>query len=145
MELAYIPAVAAFSGSATGALATILTNWVNQRRQNRALLTSRTISKRGKLYKSFIEEASRLYADALVKDKSEISELVNLHALIGRMKILSSDDVIEAAEKVGRLILETYLAPNRTFLDLPGLLNEVDPLRNFSEACRRELQSTHLP
>jgi hypothetical protein len=142
MAITYIPAVAAFSGSATGALATILTSWIRQRRQHRALLTSRTISKREELYKSFIEEASRLYADALVKDKSEISELVDLYALIGRMKILSSDDVIEAAEKVGRLILETYLSPNRTFADLPELLNEVHPLRHFSEACRHELQST---
>jgi hypothetical protein len=39
---------------------------------------SRTIEKREKLYKSFIEEASRLYADALVKVKSEISQLVDL-------------------------------------------------------------------
>ena len=142
MALTYIPAVAAFSGSAAGALATILTSWVRQRRQHRDLLTSRTISKREDLYKSFIEEASRLYADALIKDKSEISELVDLYALIGRMKILSSDDVIEAAEKVGRLILETYLSPNRTFADLPDLLNEVHPLRHFSEACRGELQTT---
>ncbi len=142
MAITYIPAVAAFSGSATGALATILTGWIRQRRQHRAQLTSRTISKREELYKSFIEEASRLYADALVKDKSEISELVELYALIGRMKIMSSDDVIEAAEKVARLILETYLSPNRTFADLPELLNEVHPLRDFSEACRRELQTT---
>ena len=142
MALTYIPAVAAFSGSAAGALATILTSWVRQRRQHRDLLTSRTNSKREELYKSFIEEASRLYADALIKDKSEISELVDLYALIGRMKIQSSDDVIEAAERVGRLILETYLSPNRTFADLPDLLNEVHPLRHFSEACRRELQTT---
>jgi len=142
MELAYIPAVAAFSGSASGALATVLTSWVSQRRKDRARLRSQTNSKREELYKSFIEEASRLYADALVKDKSEVSELVDLYALIGRMKILSSDEVIEAAEKVGRLILETYLSPNRTFVDLPDLLREVDPLRDFSEACRRELEST---
>jgi hypothetical protein len=57
------------------------------------------------------------------------------------MKILSSDAVIEAAEKAGRLILETYLSPNRTFIDLPDLINEMYPLRDFSEACRRELQS----
>ena len=57
------------------------------------------------------------------------------------MKILSSDAVIEAAEKAGRLILETYLSPNRTFVDLPELINEMDPLRDFSVACRRELQS----
>ena len=35
MALTYIPAVAAFSGSATGALATILTSWIRQRRQHR--------------------------------------------------------------------------------------------------------------
>jgi hypothetical protein len=144
MEVTYIPAVAAFSGSVTGALATALTSWITQRRKDRALLTSRTIEKREKLYKSFIEEASRLYADALVKDKSEISQLVDLYALIGRMKILSSDDVIEAAEKVGQFILQTYLSPNRTFVDLPELLNKVDPLRDFSEVCRRELQAAQL-
>ena len=81
MVTTYIPAAAAFSGSVTGALATILTSWFRQRRQHRAMLTSRTISKREELYKSFIEEASRLYADALVKDKSEISEMVDLYAI----------------------------------------------------------------
>ena len=57
------------------------------------------------------------------------------------MKILPSDAVIEAADKAGRLILETYISPNRTFVDLPDLINDMDPLRDFSEACRRELQS----
>lgn len=144
MELTYMPAVAAFSGSASGALATVLTGWVTQRRRDRARVKSQSNVKREELYKDFIKEASRLYADALIKDKSEISELVDLYALIGRMKILSSDDVIREAEKVARLILETYIAPNKTFLDLPELLKKADPLRDFSEACRRELQSTQL-
>ena len=51
--------------------------------------------------------------------------------------------MIEAAEKAARLILNTYLSPNRTFIDLPDLINEMDPLRDFSEACRSELQSSH--
>jgi hypothetical protein len=84
-----------------------------------------------------------LYADALVSDKSEISKLVDLYALVARMKILSSDPVIEAAEKAAHLIIETYLSPNRTFIDLPALIKEMDPLRDFSEACRRELQTAH--
>jgi hypothetical protein len=143
MDLAYVPAFAAFSGSASGALATVLTGWMARRRKDRVRLTSRATAQREKLYKAFIEEASRLYADALVNDKSEISKLVDLYALIGRMKILSSDDVIEAAEKAGRLIIDTYLSPNRTFVDLPEFINEMDPLKAFSEACRRELQAVH--
>ena len=141
MDMFYIPALASFSGSASGTLASIVTGWVTQRRKDRVRHTLRATSQREELYKNFIEEASRLYADALVNDKSEVSKLVDLYALIARMKILSSDAVIEAAEKAGRLILETYLSPNRTFVDLPELINEMDPLRDFSEACRRELQS----
>jgi hypothetical protein len=136
MDMFYIPALASFSGSASGTLASIVTGWVTQRRKDRVRHTLRATSQREELYKNFIEEASRLYADALVNDKSEVSKLVDLYALIARMKILSSVAVIEAAEKAGRLILDTYLSPNRTFVDLPDLINEMDPLRDFSEACR---------
>src|SRR5260370_33941733 len=57
------------------------------------------------------------------------------------MKILSSDEVIEAAEKAGRLIVDTYLSPNREFADLPELMSGMDPFREFSDACRGELQA----
>jgi hypothetical protein len=135
--------LASFSGSASGTLASIVTGWVTQRRKDRVRDTLRATSQREELYKDFIEEASRLYADALVNDKSEISKLVDLYSLIARMKILSGDAVIEAAEKAAHFIIETYLSSNRTFLDLPALINEMDPLRDFSEACRRELQTAH--
>jgi hypothetical protein len=141
MDALHIPAIAAFWGSATGSLATLLTSWLTRRRQDRLRQTERAISQREKLYKQFIEEASRLYADALVHEQSEPSELVAMYALVGRMKIIASDDVVHAAEKVGRIILNTYLSPNRTFADLPDLIDEVDPLREFSDACRRELQT----
>jgi hypothetical protein len=143
MNMMYIPALAGFGGSAFGAVSTIMTNWAAQRRKDRARRHSRSVAKREELYKSFIEETSRLYADAIVSDKSEISKLVDMYALIGRMKILSSDEVIDAAEKAALLIIETYVAPTRTFVDIPQFLREMDPLREFSEACRRELQLTH--
>jgi hypothetical protein len=143
MNMMYIPALAGFGGSAFGAVSTIMTNWAAQRRKDRARHHSRSVAKREELYKSFIEETSRLYADAIVSDKSEISKLVDMYALIGRMKILSSDEVIDAAEKAALLIIETYVAPTRTFVDIPQFIKEMDPLREFSEACRRELQLTH--
>jgi hypothetical protein len=143
MDMIYIPALASFSGSASGTLASILANWVTQRRKDRVRHTVRAASQREELYKSFIEEASRLYAYALVSNKSEISKLVDLFALVARMKILSSDEVIEAAEKAGRLIVDTYLSPNREFADLPELMSGMDPFRDFSDACRRELRAAH--
>jgi hypothetical protein len=142
MDALHIPAIAAFWGSATGSIATLVTAWLARRRQDRLRRTERAVSQREKLYREFIEEASRLYADALVKEQVEPSQLVGMYALIGRMKIISCDDVVQAAEKVGRLILGTYLSPNRTLAELPDLIDDVDPLREFSDACRRELQTT---
>ena len=141
MDALHILPIAAFGGSAIGSLATLVTNWLTRRGKDRVRRTERAISQRENLYRELIEEASRLYAHALVNEQSEPSQLVGMYALIGRMKIVSSDDVVHAAEKVGRMILNTYLSPNRTFADLPDLIDEVDPLREFSDACRRELQS----
>ena len=143
MNTIYAPAFAAFGGSAFGAISTIVTGWMNRRRRIRERHQAHAVSRREKLYRSFIEEASRLYADALTSDRSEIPALVNLYALVGRMRILSDDEVVHAAERVGRLIIETYLAPNKSFVDLPGFMEEVDPVRDFGEACRREMHAIH--
>src|ERR1700732_5026396 len=81
--------------------------------------------------------------DALVHDNSEISVLVSLHALIGRMRILSSDAVIERAEAVARMIVDTYFAPNKTFPELRQLMasHVTDPLKEFSLTCRKKLSA----
>lgn len=139
MSTVYIPALAAFGGSAFGAVSTLVSGWFSRRRRLRERHHARSFTKRERLYRSFIEEASRIYADALVSDKAEIPQLVSLYALVGRMRILSSDAVVHAAERAGHLIIETYLSPNRTFVDLPDFIEEVDPLRDFGEACRSEL------
>ena len=139
MSMMYIPALAAFGGSAFGAVSTIVSGWFSGRRRRRERHHARSFSAREQLYHSFIEEASRLYAEALVKDEAEIPQLVRLYTLVGRMRILSSNEVVQAAERAGHLILETYLSPNRTFVDLPKFIEEMDPLRDFGEACRREL------
>jgi hypothetical protein len=76
MNLLYVPALASFSGSASGSLASIVVSWVALRRKDRARRTLRTMSRRAELYKTFIVEASRLYADALANDKCELSKLV---------------------------------------------------------------------
>ena len=95
---AYLPAVAAFSGSASGMLPTVLSNWVAHRRNARTQHTLRHRYQRHKLYKQFIGEASRLYADALVTEGSRFQNLVTLYALIARMRVISSDDVVAEAK-----------------------------------------------
>jgi hypothetical protein len=143
MNLAFLSAFAAFGGSAFGGLTTFAATWFTQRRKDSSRRLSQEKGKRQKLYKQFIEETSKLYADALVHDNSEISALVNMYALIGRMRILSSDAVVEGAEAVARMIVDTYSAPNKTFPELGQFMKShaTDPLKEFSLMCRKELRA----
>jgi hypothetical protein len=142
MDPAYYSAFAALAGSTIGGLTSLATSWLTQRAQLRAEQLGHDLSKREDLYKDFIEEASKLYVDAYEHDKTDTSKLVNLYALVSRMRVRSAPKIVENAERVVRVIIETYLAPNKTFRDVPELLNKdaMDPLREFSNACREELR-----
>jgi hypothetical protein len=143
MDSAYVPALAAFGGSAVGGLTSLVASWVTQRRKDTVRSLAQEKAKRQKLYKQFIDEASKLYADALVHDESEVSALVDMYALIGRMRILSSGAVIGKAEAAARMIIDTYFSPNKTFPELRQLMDShaMDPLREFGEVCRKELNT----
>lgn len=141
MDAAYISAFAALAGSAIGALTSLAASWLSQHVQFSAQQRAGNLSRREDLYKSFIEEASRWYADAYEHDKPEISNLVNLYALVSRMRVLSSQKVVDHADRVVRVIIQTYLSPNRTFRDVSEILDNeaMNPLRDFSIACREDL------
>jgi hypothetical protein len=57
------------------------------------------------------------------------------------MRLLSSSTTVQNAENVTRMIVNTYLAPNKTFPELRDMVNNgaIDPLRDSSEACRDDL------
>jgi hypothetical protein len=139
---AYLPALAALAGSAVGGLTSFASAWLTQHHQSRANRLSRDKARRQKVYKLFIDEASKLYAEALVHDL-EMSALVSVYALVSRMRVLSSPAVVEKAESVVHMIVETYCAPNKTFPELRDLMSShaIDPLRAFSEECRAELRA----
>ena len=143
----YVPALSALAGSAIGGLTSVASSWLSQARQDRATRLSQDMARRQELYKHFIDEASKLYADALVHEQAEISALVSVYALIGRMRVLSSPAVIETAEAVVRTIIDTYFAPNKTFPELRQLMSShaMDPLRAFSEQCREDLSNPQSP
>jgi hypothetical protein len=81
--------------------------------------------------------------DALQLDKPDISALVGIFAKIDRMRVQSSPKVVESAERAGRKIVDAYLAPDKSFLELCEMLNSgaIDLLSEFSNACRAEFDS----
>ena len=142
MDPAYFSAFAALAGSAIGGLTSIATSWLTQRVQFSAEQRKRDLDTRHELYRSFIEEASKWYADAYEHDNAKVSNLVDLYSLVSRMRILSSPNVVQAADKVVRMIIETYRAPNKTLFEVEELLDNtaLNPLFDFSHACRAELR-----
>src|SRR4249919_1529584 len=117
MDPAYVTAFAALAGATIGGLTSLATSWLTQHVQFRSQQLAHNVSRREELYNNFIEEASKWYVDAFEHDKAEVSNLVSLYALVSKMRILSAPTIVEKADEVVRLIIETYLAPNKTFRD----------------------------
>jgi hypothetical protein len=142
MDSASISAFAALGGAVIGGLTSFATSWLTQQTQTKAQQLTHKLTRQEDLYKEFIEEASRLYADSLVHDTPDVSQLIRLYVLISRMRVLASTTIVEHADKVARMIVNNYLAPNKTFPELRDMVNSgaIDPLRDFSEASREELQ-----
>ena len=142
MDAAYVSAFAALAGAAIGGLTSFATSWLTQRAQARVQQLAHKLTRREELYKDFIEEASKSYVDSLVHETPDVSQLVKLYSLISMMRALSPTTIVENADKVARMIVNTYLTPNKTFPELRDMVNSgaIDPLRDFSEACREELQ-----
>ena len=62
--------------------------------------------------------------------------------MMSLMRVISSTRIVQDADKVIRMIVNTYPGPNKTFPELQNMVNSggIDLLRDFSEACREELQ-----
>jgi hypothetical protein len=143
MNASIISALAALLGAAIGGLTSVLASWLTQQSQAKAQWIAQDRIRRQELYKEFIEEASKCYADALQHDKPDIPALVGIYAKMSRMRVQSSPKVVESAERIGRKILDAYLAPDKSFLELREMINSgsIDLLGEFSDACRMEFDS----
>ena len=96
------------------------------------------------LYRDFIEEASKCYIDALQHHDGDanIPSLVGLYAKLSRMRVVSSKPVLHSAEHITQKILDTYLEPDKCFVEVRDMarMGGIDLLREFANACRDEFE-----
>ena len=135
-------ALAALTGAAVGGLTSGIATWINHRSQVRTEWILHEKSRRQMLYRDFIEEAAKCYIDALQHDEADIAGLVGIYAKLSSMRALSSKTVVHCAEDVARKILDTYLEPDKGFVELREMVIDgtIDLLRGFSETCRDEFE-----
>lgn len=137
-----LTAMVGLAGAAIGGFGSFMTSWLTVRAQLLQKMRSEARSRREEVYTDFIEEATRLFGDALGHAREDVSDLVTLYALVARMRLIAPREVIDRADHVVDSIVSAYLGPNRTLHELRQFARDggMDPLRQFSEACRTELQ-----
>jgi hypothetical protein len=144
MEIAYVSALSALAGSVIGGLTSGFSTWMSQRAQVRAGQIAHDIARREDLIRDFIVAASKTYGDAIVNSEPQMQDLVNLYAMISRMRVLSMPKTVLCAEAVMHATIDVYSAPNRTVLELQQAVKNgagIDPLREFSEVAREEMRA----
>ena len=139
---ATIPTLSAFLGSVIGALSSTVSAWIGQRQRERRELVANNVSHLEQLYSDFINESARLLVDAVQHSLEDPSTLVPIYALISRIRLRSSTEVIESGERLIATILKIYFEPNLTPEEIQAAANKHnDHLQEFSNVCRRELES----
>jgi hypothetical protein len=85
-----------------------------------------------------------LYFDSINRTLDDVSRqpsLITMYSLVGRIRMISSEAVLTAAEKVAEDIVESYKRPPMTFQEFQQLWGASDPWHEFTNACRAERES----
>jgi hypothetical protein len=147
MNSTVVTATAAALGSLVGAAASIATTWITQRTQAIRADSEWKLRERESLYREFITEASRLAVDALAHSLDRPNQLMALYGILSCIRLMSGEEVVRRGEACCRRIIELYGRPNLTTDQIRAAvearhLDDIDPLKEFSTACRNELLAT---
>lgn len=137
-----VVAFAALGGSLVGACSSVTAAFIGQRLQARWARLGAELDEREKLYGMFVEEAVHLFADSIQRSAIEPAKIMRLYSKVARIRLTSTDQVLHAAEEVGKRLLEAYEWPPANPAEIVAQYargeGNIDPLREFTEACRIE-------
>lgn len=145
MDTAIVSALAGIFGSLSGGSASVATTWIAQNRRSKREARLAEVAKREALYGEFIKECSTRVMDSLERNLDKPETLLSIYALLNRIRLCASDAVLMQAVELVRFIMEQYFSPNVSLDEFHERVHDgnIDPLKGFSEACRRELMSMH--
>ena len=142
MNIPYLTALSALAGSVFGGLTTGITTWLSIRSQARGA----TAAGNWCGVKTFLMISSAQHQKHTVKHCSspsqKIQDLIALHALVSRLRVLCLQEIVARAEKAITATIDTCYMPNRTVREVNDMTKSgtvIDPPRDFSEAARDKL------
>src|SRR5271157_6025045 len=148
MDSTVVTAMAAALGSLVGAAASIATTWITQQTQTIRADSEWKLRERKSMYKRFIREGSRLAIDAVAHSLEKPDKLIALYGILSCIRLMSGEEVVRRGEACCYRIIELYGRPNLTTDHIRAAaeaqdLDGMDPLKEFSAACRKELLARH--
>ena len=143
MDTAWITALSAVLGSLVGGSTTAATTWITQRTASKRELLQTEFRHREAVYGEFINECSKRLIDAMTHTLDEPETLLAAYALLNRIRLSASPEVLAEAEHLLRRITQQYFSNNLTVEEVReiALSEGADPLKPFGEACRVEFAS----
>jgi hypothetical protein len=128
-----------------GASTPILSNFILQRSLAQRELTNREIAQREELYAEFIRQGTTYYAKALSQNLDKLDDIVAMYALVNRIRLFASQDVLEAADEFVKKLISRYGGHNMSIAELETIALErhANPLSNFALKCRSELRQVY--
>jgi hypothetical protein len=143
MDTTIVSALAGIFGSLSGGSATVATAWLAQNTRSKRETARAELAKREALYGEFINECSKRVMDSLERTLDKPQTLLSIYALLNRIRLCASDAVLTQAIELVKCIMEQYFAPNVSIEEFHERAHKghIDPLKAFSEACRREMLS----
>jgi hypothetical protein len=119
LDSSYVSALAALAGAAIGGLTSFATTFTAQRMQLQNARRQAETTELTALYSEFITEAARVFGEALTHRTKDVTSLVQLYAMVGRMRLISGRSVIDAAQQVEDTIIDGVDAPSRRHRNVP--------------------------
>jgi hypothetical protein len=140
MDPAYLSALSALAGSSIGAIASLGTTWLTQAFQDRTQRLVQESTRREKLFGDFLEEATRRYGEALASEVTGPAALVDLYAIMGKMRLFASSETVAAADQLLTAIAATYRRPPTDLIQVDLSHDTMhDFVREFTDSCRADL------
>ncbi len=143
MDMTALTALSGVLGTLVGVSATVAIAWITQKTLHRRDLIRDEMRMRETLYGEFIAECARLLVDAFQHSLETPETLVPVYAMVNRIRLRASQDVLAEAERLVGHITEQYFSNNLSMQELRQLARsgDADALKAFGEACRVELKS----
>jgi len=146
MDSSIISTAAGLIGAIIGGLTSFMTSWVTQNVQARNQRLASETARRQELYGAFMDELAALYASALRADTVNYGDLVRVFALRGRITLMASAPVIDAAEQAMKFVVDLYLGPPREPKEMRAMMDQsnADQIGAFARTCREEMRAMGL-